>query len=105
MKLQVIVQYRRKSNKRFPLANYKLHGHRNKSGEPIVTGILITADPILRRNPRLANAIFKHEKDEAIARSKGLSLVKAHKLAKSKEPVCLKGKSHKQIIKALKSQA
>ncbi len=104
MKPRIEIQYRKVSNKRLSIAEYRLHGHRDKEGKPINTKAVVKADPLLRRkdNARLARVIIKHESDEATARSKGLSLSQAHQVARSKEPRWFRDKTHKQILRDLR---
>jgi RimJ/RimL family protein N-acetyltransferase len=104
MKPRIEIHYRKISNKRLPIAGYRLHGYRDKDGKPIITKAVVKVDPRLKNNPRLARVIIKHESDEATARSKGLSLSKAHQVAQSKEPAWFrdKYKTHKQLLQALK---
>ena len=103
MKPKIEVHYRKVSNKRLPIAGYRLHGYRDEDGKPVITKVVVKADPRLKNNPRLARVIIKHESDEATARSEGLSLSKAHQVAQSKEPKWFRDKTHKQILRDLKS--
>jgi hypothetical protein len=103
MKPRIVVKYRKVSNKRLPIAGYKLGGYRMKSGKSDITLATIKADPLLRKkkNAKLARVIIKHESDESTARSKGLSRSKAHQVARNKEPKWFHDKTHKQILRDL----
>ena len=104
--MKVVISYRKISNKRLPIAGYSLHGYTDKNGNPVITKAIVKADPLLKKkdNIRLARVILKHESDEAIARSKGLPLREADKLARSKEPRWFRNKyrTHIQLLQALR---
>jgi hypothetical protein len=63
----------------------------------VVTEATIYKDPILKKHPDFHRAILNHELTEIKARGQGLSLNKAHKIARSKEPKLTKNLSLKQM--------
>ena len=68
------------------------HGSTDKIDE-----VLIFKDPRLKKHHKLERAMMHHEETEIRLRSKGMSEPKAHKIAMSKEPKLIKGKSLKQM--------
>lgn len=73
------------------------HGSTDKIDE-----VLIFKDPRLKKRPELERAMMHHEETEIRLRSKGMSEPKAHKIAMSKEPKIIKGKSLKQMWEMIK---
>jgi hypothetical protein len=77
-----------------PLMKYYPKGYRSSG---VVISATIYKDPILKKYPDWHRAILNHELTEIKARSKGIPLNKAHKIARSKETKLTKNLSLRQM--------